>query len=158
MMKMERQLLRELFPNIRRHLVNVLHDLHRILKHMRIDPLEQIGLVLPICNISCLIGCIDISHCDRSIRIQFSRQAKFFSDVSFMGSDHFHGQALCTFFTKITLSQTLKAFIIPLSLHILYRFFLASQSQHRTKQYPLLQVFLHEHRIFLLHLKYPLYE
>lgn len=76
MMKMKRQLLRKLFPDIRRHLVNVLHDLHRILKHMRIDPLEQIGLVLPICNISPLISCIDISHCDRGIRIQFSRQAE----------------------------------------------------------------------------------
>ena len=70
MVKVKCQLPRIFFSDIRSHLINIFHDLYRIFKYMRIDPLEKISLILIIAHsISYLIGRVDISNRNHAVRI-----------------------------------------------------------------------------------------
>ena len=80
MMKMKGDLIRILRADERRHMIDILHNLNRTLKYIRIDFLEQIRLERLLIRISYFISRVNISHCNHMVRIQLAGKPELLSD------------------------------------------------------------------------------
>ena len=82
MVEMKRHLFGIMFPQVGCNTFDVLHDFHRILEHMGIDPLEQIRLEMIFRHgVGDFISRIDVAKGNCVVGIECTGQTKMLADL-----------------------------------------------------------------------------